>query len=262
MTMTSIEASRRRCERGGRAAAAEGKLVQDDFVTLLAHDIRSPLNILGMTSDVLAHRVGRADPTVAHLLDVMQSTLEQMKRLVDDVVMLADAGPAVDSASNCAVERVLQEAITDQGAMAELYGIELRVSTQASDCHAGVDRAGLLRILANLLTNAIRYTPRGGRVLVTWCCEPDAVSIAVEDTGPGLPPETVAAVLQGRAQRRGKKVRQPLGLLIVHRLVTSYGGAMQFETLPERGARVIVRFRRATAGSIRGGGSPLVMSTV
>jgi two-component system, OmpR family, sensor histidine kinase BaeS len=232
--------------RTRRRPAAARLLEHDELVALLAHDIRSPLHTLGMSCELVAQRIGSEDTLTARHLDVMRQTLMQMDRLVGDVLALATTQQIVARTRACRVDDVLREAVTEQKALAELHHVELVIDGSSPECWIGVERAGLLRILANLLTNAIRFTPPTGRVQLQASFTADAVCIAVQDSGPGIAPERLSALLSDPSPEVQTSQRQPLGLLLVKRLVAAFGGQMQLETGAGRGSRFTVCFRRAT----------------
>jgi signal transduction histidine kinase len=236
--------------RTRRRATTAPQLEPDELVALLAHDIRSPLHTLGLSCELLAQRIDSDDPLTARQLSVMRQTLMQMDRLVGDVLALATTGRTGTRVLACRVDDVLQEAVSEHRALAELHAVELAIHGSSPECWVGVERAGLLRILSNLLTNAIRYTPPRGLVQLQAWCTADAVCFAVQDTGPGIAADRLGAVLSGAAQEVRTSERQPLGLLLVRRLVTAFGGQMQLETGGGRGSRFTVRFRRATPAAV------------
>jgi signal transduction histidine kinase len=234
-------AKKSRAGGSGGGVTRDRTLATDDFITLLAHDLRSPVHTLGMACELLSQRT-TGDAVSGHLLEVMHHTLQQMDRLVNDVLALETGEYDEDC---CAVESVLQEGVTDQRHYAALRGVQLTLEAPSGECRAEIGRVGLLRIVANLLTNAIRFTPRGGSVRVSAACTQETVDIAIEDDGPGMTPEVAAAVCSGAVSREGRK---PMGLILVRHLVVEYGGEMQLHTVPGEGVRCSLSFPRSRRG--------------
>jgi signal transduction histidine kinase len=95
----------------------------------------------------------------------------------------------------------------------------------SSRCIANVDATKVERMVENLLTNAVRHTPKGTRIWVRTCCEPDGATIAVEDDGPGVPDEVKESIFE--PFRRGPDTSQPgsgIGLSLVARFAELHGG--------------------------------------
>lgn len=208
-------------------------------LAVLAHDIRSPLHTLGMSCELLASRVDTADAAAARQLSVIQYTIRQIDRLVGDVLVMASL-PAVsseDQSRQCNVRSVLLESAHDHRALAEASRVDLSFHWNDEGCCARLDRASLLRVLANLLTNAIRFTPPGGAVEVSAERVGSEVELVVSDTGTGMPQEQLHHIFErGRLLESGWHGSGGLGLMIVKRIAESCGGRVHAESEVDRGS--------------------------
>jgi signal transduction histidine kinase len=99
------------------------------------------------------------------------------------------------------------------------------------------DRERIIQVLANLVSNAIKYTPRGGAVRVSASREHDRVCFEVDDTGRGIPPDQVPHMFDRFWRARGIRGGAGLGLFIARGIVTSHGGSLGVETEVGQGSR-------------------------
>jgi signal transduction histidine kinase len=229
----------------------------ETLLAVLAHDIRSPLHTLGMSCELLASRVDTADATAARQLSVIHYTIRQIDRLVGDVLAMASL-PALssgDQSPQCNVRKVLLEAAADHRALAEASGVDLSFHWADEGCCARLDRASMLRVLANLLTNAIRFTPPGGSVEVRADRVGSEIELIVRDTGTGMTQEQLHHVFErGRLLNSGWHGIGGLGLVIVQHIAESCGGRVHAESELGRGTvfTVIVPAVAENASGIEG----------
>jgi signal transduction histidine kinase len=225
-------------DAGPREATESPATELETLLAVLAHDIRSPLHTLGLSCQLLVSRIDGADDTAARQLDIMQYTIRQITRLVDDVLtMAALRNPGrMQGLARCAVQPVLRQAIEDHRALAEANDIALSLHLPEAECEALIHRQSLLRVLSNLLSNAIRFTPRG-RVEVHAETVHGELRVAVRDSGCGVPPEQLMDILHGDPlHHHHQDVSGGMGLYIVRRLVAAYGGEVSAESIEGAGS--------------------------
>lgn len=209
-----------------------------ELVAWASHDLRTPL--ASMQAMLEAEQDGLAEP--GEYTDALHRQVRLLSSIVDDLFELAriDAG---------AITLDLEDASV--GAIAEscLHGFEAEARAQDVRLVARIDAALPLvrcapdkveRVLVNLLTNALRHTPAGGLVELVVQLEPGRVLVAVDDTGPGLPPGAAESMFdsfwRGDAARTADGAG--LGLAIAKGLVRAHGGSIRAEGRPGGGARV------------------------
>jgi signal transduction histidine kinase len=208
------------------------------LLALLAHDIRSPLHTLGLSCELLASRIDTSDASAARQLEIMRYTIRQIDRLVDDVLTMAALRhrEGVPELKGCSVRHVLQEAVADHRALAEANGITLVLHMPDTECEALIHRPSLLRVLSNLLSNAIRFTP-DGRVDVLAEQFDNELRVVVRDTGQGIAPERLKDVFRNASLHDDDQGRSGgMGLYIVRSILDAYGGSVSAESSVGRGS--------------------------
>lgn len=213
------------------------------FVADASHELRTPLTSLGGAADVLL-RGAKDDPEQAErLARVIRSQADRMQALVEDLLTLA----RLDAGGPLRRERVAL------GTMVRAHGEELALAAPDREVEVEADSAlvvegdpGRLReVLENLTANALRHTPRAGRITLSAAAVEAEAVVAVEDDGEGIEPGELPRVFErfyrGERARAGKGAGLGLGLAIVREIVQSHGGAVAATGAPGRGACFTVR---------------------
>lgn len=203
----------------------------------MAHELRTPLQVIRGSVEGMLDGLYDADP---ERLRVMLDETALMARLLDDLRTLSMAEEGVLPLHRETVDaRVLAEdAVRSFASAARDEGVTL--SLEAPDAVAlDADPVRLAEVLQNLLSNAIRHTPRGGRVLVEVAPAPAGVRFAVTDTGPGIPADLLPHVFD-RFARSADTGGTGLGLAIAKRLVEAHGGTIEASQPTGSGTRIAV----------------------
>jgi signal transduction histidine kinase len=204
----------------------------------VAHELRTPLSVI--RGNVEGMLDGVYPPDEAHLGPVLEETAV-MARLLDDLQILSTAEAGVLRLHRERVDpaALAQDAAAAFRSRADRHGVGL-------DCHAGgpvpeveVDPVRIGEVLANLLTNAIRHTPRGGSVRVEVGPAPEGVAFTVSDSGPGIDARALPHVF-ARFVKSADSGGAGLGLAIARSLVEAHGGRITAESVPGEGT--IMRF--------------------
>lgn len=224
--------------------------LQERFVADAAHELRGPLAAVHSALEVALSQPRSAEGYRETLADVLDAT-RYLAKVSNDLLLLAERDGK--GAQSVAHETVDVAAIARQAAgmfagVAEDRGIELRLEAPEPVLVVG-DQAGLRRVVGNLLDNAIRFTPRGGRieVRVRGVSDEDGVVITVADTGTGIGPADLAHVFDrfykaDAARSHGAEERSGgLGLAICKALIEAYGGSISIGSRPGQGTTVVVR---------------------
>jgi signal transduction histidine kinase len=123
---------------------------------------------------------------------------------------------------------VLRRAVEGLQPLAEAQGVGLMLADPSEDCPLEGDEHLLERAVANLLDNALRYTPAGGRIEVSWEARPDRATFAVADSGPGIEPQDLPHLFEplyrGEASRSPETGGAGLGLAVARRILRAHGG--------------------------------------
>ena len=223
------------------------------FVADASHELRTPLANLRAEVDLALRRARTADELGAALRSVREET-ERLGRLAEDLLVLARLSEDGLHLRREPTDlgRLVAETADSFAGRAEGLGVEL-VTDVDGDLVALVDGVRLRQALGNLLDNALRSTPRGGRVTAAARATPDGPTLEVTDTGPGFPAEFIAQA--GEGFRRPDLARERtsggagLGLAIVRAIVDAHGGALHIENAAEGGARVSISLPSGPRGS-------------
>lgn len=227
---------------------------REDMVSVVSHDLRNPLNVVTMTAALLKRELG-GTPT-GRYVERIERSVEQMLRLINDLLDVA----RIESGT-FAIEAGSQSPASLIGAAVELFrplatSRSLAMVAVASDqlppVHA--DRGRVLQLLSNLVGNAIKFTPSGGRIELTAHPRDGAVRFEVRDSGPGIAPEHHAKVFDRFWQARRSDGRGAgLGLAIAKAIVDAHGGAIGVDSHPGAGACFHFTLPFATAAAHAGG---------
>ncbi len=208
-------------------ALGESDRRKDSFIAILAHELRNPLAPVRTCIDVM--RSGSGAIAMPQMLDILDRQTSLLARLIDDLLDLSriKADKIELRPELVDLNRVLESAITTSRPLIEQREHTLVVESPPSNVDVLVDTVRMAQVLSNLLTNAARYTPRGGRIEV-WCglVEETAV-VRVSDNGIGIPPELQETIFDMFVQERVGSDGSGglgLGLALSRRLIELHGG--------------------------------------
>jgi PAS domain S-box-containing protein len=230
---------------------------RDQVLSYVAHDLRSPLGGISLMAGLLLrHPSGEAERRRS--LEAIVQAAGQMDRLIQD---LLDAGRIEGGrlrldAEPLAVEPVVREAMLVLERAAAEAGVRLSAELPADLPLVLADRGRLLQVLANLVENAIRFTPRGGRITLRAAAAETEVTFAVADTGPGIAPEDLPHLFDRfwQAQRTGRG-GAGLGLAIARGIVEEHGGRIWAESRAGAGSTFCFTLPRSRAAPVPAPGS-------
>lgn len=219
---------------------------KDEFLATLSHELRSPLNaILGWIELLRLHLKDPAQQ--AHAIDVIQRNAHAEVRIIADLLDMARlvTGKLHLALEPVSVQDIVREASHAVSDAATAKGIALDVNTPEAVRVVG-DRGRLRQAVTELLANGVKFTPRGGRVMVTLGSDPSGAVIRIADTGVGITREMLPRVFDRFRQAESGLTRTygglGLGLTIVRRLVELHGGTVEAESAGlQQGASFTVR---------------------
>lgn len=231
-------------ERLQRSLAAEraAEQTRHDLVTAVSHDLRTPLAGLRAMVEAIEDGIVDDSATLRRYVGEMGRQVETLVGLVDDLFELVqlDAAAVVSESRRARLDDVIRSAIAACEVQAGAKGLVVERRLDGADEAACSPR--LVRVLQNLLQNAIRHTPPDGTVRIEARRLPGALEIAVEDTGEGISPEALGRVFEpfwrGDPSRSGGG--SGLGLALARRIVEALGGDITVESAPARGSRFAV----------------------
>ncbi len=221
---------------------------KDEFLAMLAHELRNPLAPLRNAAQLL-QQPGLDRPVVERAGQMMGRQVQQLGRLVDDLLDLSRIARGKMQLRQEWVDlgQVIQRAADAGRPLVQARHQELTVSGPAPPVRLLADPTRLEQVLTNLLNNAARYTPPGGRIWLTATAEGGAAVVRVRDTGIGIPPDMLARIFGlfaqvGRPQERAEG-GLGIGLSLVKSLTEMHGGTVEAHSAgPGQGSEFIVRW--------------------
>jgi signal transduction histidine kinase len=229
-------------EQRARAQAESVNRMKDEFLATLSHELRTPLNAILGWAHLLT--TGKADPATAQrALGVIRNNAMAQSQLIEDILDVSRiiSGKLRLNLAPVSLREVMDAALDSVSPAAEAKNITVERQIDDLDPING-DRDRLQQVFWNLLANAVKFTPRDGRVRVCVSRAGDDAVISVADTGIGISPEFLPYVFDRFSQADGSATRRHgglgLGMAIVRYLVELHGGTVRAESEGEnRGAK-------------------------
>lgn len=231
------------------AQLREAQTARERFFGNISHEIRTPLTMIMLAAaDIQQRSAAVIDQRSSAGLVSISEASRKLVRLVDELLLLAagQEGKLRIHPEPTDLVAMLRQLVSAWTPLAEQAKLELqgRLPERLS---ANVDPVAIERVTTNLVSNAVKYTPKGGSVEIELAEEPDGIRISVLDTGPGIG-EELAQRLFGRFERSAgedrRKVGTGIGLSIVKQLVEAHGGSIEARQRPEGGAELRVLLPR------------------
>jgi heavy metal sensor kinase len=218
------------------------------FTADASHELRSPIAVIRATAE-LALRRERTSEDYRRSLAEIQSEAERMTDLAESLLALAraDTAAAAMPLEHVDLREVVNEVARHSAPAAEAKAIDLQVSTGEALAVAPANAPAIRRVLLALMDNALKHTPRGGRVTVSCSERGGGVLLAVEDTGEGIPPAALPHIFErfyraDTARTSGNGVG--LGLAIAQSIAEAHGSHIAVQSTQGYGARFELLLRR------------------
>jgi PAS domain S-box-containing protein len=225
-------------ERVARERAEEAARAREEILAIVSHDLRNPLNTISMCVSLLEHPMGKERH--AAQLDVVRRAVERMTRLINDLldVNLIRAGRLTVAPESVQAGALVDEARAALDLQATQQGRMLEWRCDDPDLALRADPARVVQVLVNLVGNALKFTPAGGRVSVEVSREDGAALFCVVDTGPGIDADHLPRIFDRFWQANGRERRGGvgLGLAISRGIVAAHGGRIWARSEPGRGS--------------------------
>ena len=224
--------------------ARQAELAKEEFVSTVSHELRTPLTSIGGALDLLeAGAGGQLAPAAAQLVEIGQRNTARLRGLIDDLLDLERLSRD-DQGFRHATEQLaelVQVTIADHQPLERLHGVRFRLASPGDGDLVHIDRARIQQVLANYLSNAARFAPKGSTIEVYLAAardNPARVRVEVVDDGPGVPPQLGERVFERFVQADPTDPRSRggtgLGLAISREIVERHGGAVGMASLPGR----------------------------
>jgi PAS domain S-box-containing protein len=219
----------------------EVERLKEEFVSTVSHELRTPLTSIRGSLGLLAGGVlGRLEPAAAEVAAVAERNVVRLVRLVNDILDLEryDSGRIEMRFERVAVASLFQRSLEAVRAFADEEGVELEWSGTCAEAFADSDR--IVQVLVNLVSNAVKFSPRGGVVRISASTGDGWIEVRVADRGRGIPASFREAIFERFRQVESSDARRKggsgLGLAISKAIVEQHRGSIGFESEERQGS--------------------------
>ena len=225
------------------AQLRELSAMKEEFLALTTHDLRSPLTVIsGVINFFTSGRLGELTPEQKNMVEMMERNTQNLIELVNDLLDASklESGTMRLDATSISLRALIEELREEMQPLAAEKEIALEELVPEDLPQLRADRAKLRRVLVNLVSNALKFTPKGGRVRVSAAREDSFVRVSVSDTGVGIQPDDLRDIFDKYAQARSRATRSEkgtgLGLYITRQLVELHGGKIEVQSEVGKGS--------------------------
>ena len=222
-------------EQAARAEAEAANKNKDEFLATLSHELRTPLTaILGWSHLLRTKKLNELETSRA--LDTIERNARSQSQLIDDLLDVSRiiTGKLSIDRARVDLSKVIDGALDVTRPLSEAKDIQFTITLEPSPCFVLGDSTRLQQVFWNLFSNAVKFTPKGGRVFIAASTTSSRVTVAVTDTGIGIKPELLPFIFDRFRQGDGSTTREHgglgLGLAIVRHLVQLHGGTVDVES--------------------------------
>jgi signal transduction histidine kinase len=226
------------------AQRVELETLRRDLIAWTSHDLRTPLTSIRAMVEALHDGMVDDPETVQRYYRTIRADVIALNSLINDLFELAqlDAGGLVLELSPYAFGDLVSDALESFRVLAQQRGIDLQAVVAANVGQVRLNAPKIGRVLANLISNALRYTPEGGKVVVTAVSTSTGVQVTIQDSGPGFHPTDLPRIFEqfyrGEQARSRSTGGAGLGLAIARGIVEAHNGRIWAENAPDGGAVV------------------------
>ncbi|MBI5485267.1 MAG: PAS domain-containing sensor histidine kinase [Deltaproteobacteria bacterium] len=217
----------------------------EEFVVMMTHDLKSPLTvIMGYIQGIRLGMYGEIGSRIEGLLEKVEQSGSSLYSMIEEILdsCRLELGLKKLNRQPCNISRLLEDCCRDNLRVAQEQGLDLVFIDKAEAPELMADSKQLARVFSNLISNAIKFTPSQGQVLiVSWNLE-ESVHVSVSDTGIGIPPEDLSRIFFKYYRSAGATGYKGsgLGLAISKAIVEAHGGIISVESTPGAGSSFIV----------------------
>ncbi|MFO0673494.1 MAG: CHASE domain-containing protein [Polyangiaceae bacterium] len=229
--------------------------MKNEFISTVSHELRTPLTSIRGALGMIA--AGAIPPKLKTLADIALRNSERLVRLINDILNIEkiEAGRYELTILPQSLHPLLEQCVEANRAFADQYGVRLDLDQTGPDVTVAVDGDALSQVLTNLVSNAVKFSPRGELVRVSATPTETGVRVSVTDHGRGIPPEFQERIFQKFSQAEASDARVKggtgLGLSISKALVEAMKGSIGFSTRMGQGTTFHFDLRAAAATSER-----------
>jgi len=233
--------------KAARATAVAENRAKDEFLAMLAHELRNPLGAIRSAMQTIRDKAER-NADIQRATDVAEQQVKHLSWLLDDLLDVSrlTRGKIALRKETVTLQTIVAEALETARSFIDTRGHVVSVSLPEESLRFEADSTRIIQVVGNLLDNAAKYTPRGGEISVTGYCERGEVVLRVRDTGIGISPDMLPRVFDLFVQSDPFLVRSEgglgVGLTLARTLVELHGGSINAHSEGSgRGSEFVVR---------------------
>jgi PAS domain S-box-containing protein len=220
--------------------------IKSQFISTVSHELRTPLAAMKEGLAIVLDEVaGRINGKQKKFLNIAKRNVDRLENMINDILdfQKLEAEKTGLNIQDNDIKQVILEVHETMALYAEKNGVELSFEIADNLPQAKFDRDRIVQVLINLIGNAVKFTPKGGRARLNVHQRNEELVISVSDTGVGIPKKELPKIFERfyRAEQQREEVKGTgLGLSIVHKIVTRHGGRIEAESDIGRGATFTV----------------------
>jgi len=220
----------------GRVDAEAHAALKDDFLAVMSHELKHPLNLINVNTAIISRVLSPEGPhaaTIARALSTVTHAVRSQTRIIEDLLDLSRIRTGKLALDLAPVDLValVQAAVEAMRLDTAAQRLEILLEVQADTVPVHADTTRLGQIVWNLLNNAMKFTPAGGRILVRVFTDDGCGCLEVADTGQGIDPGSLADIFemfgQARARAASRQSGLGIGLALVRQLAVAHGGRVE-----------------------------------
>lgn len=216
--------------------------MKNDFISSVSHELRTPLTAIRGWGETAKMSLGTDDALVRRGIDVVLTEADRLSGLVEELLDFSrmETGRLTVISKPLNISDLLTESVDMYIELARQQGIELIYTRPAEEITVSGDPDRLKQVFINIIDNAVKYTEKGGQVLVTQEYEEGCVRISVQDTGVGIPAQDIDRVKE-KFYKANKTVRgSGIGLAVADEIIKQHGGLLFIESTEGVGTKASI----------------------
>jgi signal transduction histidine kinase len=227
-------------------AEAAARASQAEFVSHVAHELKSPLNVLGMYSEAILGKEGQSEDFRIEACNVIQDEVERLSSLISTLLAMAriEAGVVSLNRQRTRTPEYLRDIFETASRAARREDLDFQVDLSDAVTQIHVDKELLRVAINNLISNAIKYNRNGGRIVLSLRESDETISIEVRDTGVGIAPEEQEQIFDKffrlPGAEAGPRSGHGLGLALAKQIVELHGGEIRVESTVGEGSQFTI----------------------
>jgi signal transduction histidine kinase len=219
---------------------------RDDFLAMIVHDLRSPLAVIKGSADlILKEKKHLTETQIDDMLDMVRTSATSLLKMVNDLLDVSkiESGKFEINLKDHSINRIIKDELHTYEVFFNQSGVEVSTQLQEGLPHVKIDEDKIKQVFNNLIANAVKFTPKGGKISIVSKRQGNDVQISVSDTGPGISDSLKAKLFHKYVQGQENGVRHEkgtgLGLFIAKGIVEAHRGTMWVEDSTPHGAKFV-----------------------